>query len=288
MSSQNGGSESGANQEGEPRRKSRWGNKSDAGEDGAPKKRSRWGSKEEAPAISLQSSALSAVAGLNPDQLKVQQRLNEIQRLLAMPNLETAQMTERYEANKGDWIVIEGGRSPSPEPVYDRTGKRMNTRDMRLRESLQKERLALVEKLMKMQPNAPNVAQFKFANMSKASNKIYIPVKEYPGYPFIGLILGPRGNTQKKLERETGARIVIRGKGSVKDGRKGFKGNDPSEDEDLHVLITGDTQEQVDAASKIITELLTPKEDAENEWKRMQLRELALINGTLRDDQDYF
>ncbi|EKX54071.1 hypothetical protein GUITHDRAFT_62028, partial [Guillardia theta CCMP2712] len=111
--------------------------------------------------------------------------------------------------------------------------------------------------------------------------KIYIPVKEYPGYPFIGLILGPRGNTQKKLERETGARIVIRGKGSVKDGRKGFKGNDPSEDEDLHVLITGDTQEQVDAASKIITELLTPKEDAENEWKRMQLRELALINGTL-------
>ena len=45
---------------------------------------------------------------------------------------------------------------------------------------------------------------------------------------------------------------------------------------------------QVDAASKIITELLSPKEDAENEWKRMQLRELALINGTLRDDQDYF
>jgi hypothetical protein len=39
-----------------------------------------------------------------------------------------------------------------------------------------------------------------------------VPVKEYPGYPFIGLILGPRGNTQKKLERETGAKIVIRGK----------------------------------------------------------------------------
>ena len=26
-------------------------------------------------------------------------------------------------------------------------------------------------------------------------NKIFVPVKEHPGYPFIGLILGPRGNT---------------------------------------------------------------------------------------------
>ena len=36
---------------------------------------------------------------------------------------------------------------------------------------------------------------------------------------------------------------------------------------------------QVDAAAKVIRELLTPKEDSENEWKRMQLRELAMING---------
>ena len=72
--------------------------------------------------------------------------------------------------------------------------------------------------------------------------------------------------------RVVGARIVIRGKGLVKDGRKGYRGSapDPSEDEDLHVLISGDTQEQVDAASKVITELLQPKEDSDNEWKRMQ------------------
>ncbi len=33
---------------------------------------------------------------------------------------------------------------------------------------------------------------------------LYIPldvqVKDYPGYNFIGLILGPRGNTQKRME----------------------------------------------------------------------------------------
>ena len=39
---------------------------------------------------------------------------------------------------------------------------------------------------------------------------------------------------------------------------------------------------QVDAAAKVIQELLTPKEDSENEWKRMQLRELAMINGARR------
>ena len=243
--------------------------------------------------------------------------------------------------------------------------------------------------MMTMQPLAQGMGQIKFQNTKRVA-KIFVPVKEYPGYPFIGLILGPRGNTQKKLERETGTKIVIRGKGSVKEGKKG-KNEDTGENEDLHVQITGDTQEQVpcprrrparprrggrrpppsrrrrplsarwralcghaaenpldddaparaganqrpdpcqpappphaalrgaptppggaasapmeplggdvsdpeggggrgaggrggpgrqvDAASKVITELLTPKEDSENEWKRMQLRELAMING---------
>jgi hypothetical protein len=34
----------------------------------------------------------------------------------------------------------------------------------------------------------------------KFSNKIYIPINEYPGYNFIGLIIGPRGNTQKRMQ----------------------------------------------------------------------------------------
>ena len=121
-------------------------------------------------------------------------------------------MHERYDPNKGEWVTVEGGRSPSPEPVYDRTGRRSNTRDLRLRERLQKERLALVEKMMTMQPLAHGMGAVRFQNCKRVA-KIPVPVKEYPGYPFIGLILGPRGNTQKKLERETGTKIVIRGKG---------------------------------------------------------------------------
>jgi splicing factor 1 len=70
-------------------------------------------------------------------------------------------------------------------------------------------------------------------------------VKDFPGYNFIGLIIGPRGNTQKRMEKETGAKIVIRGKGSVKEGRLQQKHDlkpDPSENEDLHVLVEAETQ----------------------------------------------
>lgn len=60
-----------------------------------------------------------------------------------------------------------------------------------------------------------------------------------------GLIIGPRGNTQKRMERETDCKIAIRGKGSVKEGaRRGPKAID--EDDELHVYISGDTEENVE------------------------------------------
>ena len=40
--------------------------------------------------------------------------------------------------------------------------------------------------------------------------KIFIPLKQYPGYNFIGLIIGPRGNTQKRMQQETNCKIAIR------------------------------------------------------------------------------
>lgn len=43
--------------------------------------------------------------------------------------------------------------------------------------------------------------------------KIFIPQKDYPGYNFIGLIIGPRGNTQKRMQTETNTKIAIRGRG---------------------------------------------------------------------------
>ncbi|CAM9191216.1 unnamed protein product, partial [Lampetra fluviatilis] len=41
--------------------------------------------------------------------------------------------------------------------------------------------------------------------------KLFVPVKDYPDFNFVGRILGPRGLTAKQLESETGCRIMVRG-----------------------------------------------------------------------------
>lgn len=50
--------------------------------------------------------------------------------------------------------------------------------------------------------------------------KIYVPTSEHPEYNFVGRILGPRGMTAKQLELETGCKIMIRGRGSMRDKKK--------------------------------------------------------------------
>lgn len=78
------------------------------------------------------------------------------------------------------------------------------------------------------------------------SPKVYIPIQEFPTYNFIGLIIGPRGNTQKRMQNETRTKIAIRGRGSVKEGVNRNPSYDYGEEEALHVMITGDTQDDVD------------------------------------------
>eukprot|EP01100_Stratorugosa_tubuloviscum_P009393 TRINITY_DN393_c0_g1_i2.p1 TRINITY_DN393_c0_g1~~TRINITY_DN393_c0_g1_i2.p1 ORF type:complete len:445 (-),score=209.75 TRINITY_DN393_c0_g1_i2:161-1495(-) len=174
-------------------------------------------------------------------------------------------------------------RSPSPEPVYDNLGHRTNTREQRVREKLTRERQKLVERAIAINPLFRPPPDYKPLQQKKV-RKIPIPIDRFPEYNFIGLIIGPRGHTQKALEKDTGAKIAIRGRGSVKDGKivKDARYT-AGEDEELHVLITGDHDYQVDSAADKIRKLLVPIEEGKNEHKRQQLRKLAEINGTLRD-----
>ena len=185
--------------------------------------------------------------------------------------------------NAGDFVDVraEHERSPSPPPRYDKYGNRTNTRDMRMRDKLIEERSDLIGWLVTRCPHLFRPPQDW--KPRKKTRKIYFPLKEYPGYNFIGLIIGPRGNTQKRMQRETNTRIAIRGKGSIKEGASREPGTDYNEDDDLHVVITGDTNEEVDRAAAMVESLMKPVNDDFNEHKRAQLRELALINGTLRD-----
>lgn len=121
----------------------------------------------------------------------------------------------------------------------------------------------------------------------KRTNKVPIPIEQHPNYNFIGLIIGPRGKTQKELESKTGCKIAIRGKGSVKEGARGRRDGKMMEgdDEPLHVVITGEDQGSVDAATDMIHQMLVVIDDEKNVHKQSQLRELALLNGTLKEEE---
>ncbi|KAG8583092.1 hypothetical protein GDO81_008273 [Engystomops pustulosus] len=122
--------------------------------------------------------------------------------------------------------------------------------------------------------------------------KLYVPVKEYPDFNFVGRILGPRGLTAKQLEAETGCKIMVRGKGSMRDKKKEEqnrgKPNWEHLNEDLHVLITvEDSQNRAEIklrrAVEEVKKLLVPAAEGEDSLKKMQLMELAILNGTYRD-----
>ena len=167
--------------------------------------------------------------------------------------------------------------------VYGVDGKRKNTRAVRWRERYSAERHDILEEIMQMNPAARKSGLFK----RKRTNKIRIPIEQHPTYNFIGLIIGPRGKTQKDLEAKTGCKIAIRGRGSVKVGARGRRDGKliEGENDPLHVVITGDDQKSVDAATDMINQMLVVIDDERNVHKQNQLRELALLNGTLKEDE---
>ena len=53
---------------------------------------------------------------------------------------------------------------------------------------------------------------------STSTSLLNLQVRRMQGFNFFGLIIGPRGNTQKRMQAETNTKIAIRGRGSVKEG----------------------------------------------------------------------
>ncbi|EDO28641.1 predicted protein, partial [Nematostella vectensis] len=51
----------------------------------------------------------------------------------------------------------------------------------------------------------------------KLVEKVYAPVKEFPKFNFVGRVIGPRGMTLREIESTTGCKLLVRGKGSMKD-----------------------------------------------------------------------
>jgi splicing factor 1 len=254
-------------------KRSRWGSKkeespADAGGAAADgKKRSRWGAKPTEVSDPLQLAVqlglpLAALQNMSSEQQaslpRLKQRVDEIDLLLRLPDC-------------GVSDIPEGARSPSPEPTYDQAGTRVNTREMRRRQQLLQQRQELMDSLK------PKVGQ-------RCWRKLIVPVDKYPGYNFFGAIIGPRGNAQKRMERESGCKIVIRGKGAIKDGcnRHDGKPLGPEDEEPMHVLIEGPDERTVERGQVLVEAVLNPYSDQAVQQKEKQMRELAIINGASR------
>lgn len=198
-------------------------------------------------------------------------------------------------------------RDPSPPPKYDIHGNRVNTRDSLMGLSLENERHYLALKVSASVKNY--MSPLDYHKPAKIYEKLYIPLKDYPDINFVGLLLGPRGNTLRQIQDDSGAKLAIRGKGSVKDGKSSGNVVTESEEsgalmspasfanphvdnnsEDLHVVITADSSKKIEKAIMFANEIVEKAISSpmgQNDLKRGQLRELAILNGTLRESRPF-
>ncbi|GFZ12969.1 RNA-binding KH domain-containing protein [Actinidia rufa] len=108
-------------------------------------------------------------------------------------------------------------------------------------ELLELEKQEAIGEILKLNPSYKAPPDYK--PLLKEA-KVPVPIKQYPGYNFIGLIFGPASDTQKRLEK---AEI------SKTDGNETHGAY-----EELYVQISADTYEKVDAAVALIELLVTP------------------------------
>ncbi|SCU86297.1 LANO_0C07470g1_1 [Lachancea nothofagi CBS 11611] len=235
-----------------------------------------WGVSERGGRSNFQNTLPTRVTGaLSQEQIVAYQVMFRIQEITTKLRLNVVNPPARRS------------RSPSPPPVYDARGKRTNTREQRYKRQLEDERHRLVEIALKMIPHF--VAPDDYKRPTKFQDKYYIPIQRYPEINFMGLLLGPRGNTLRKLQEDSGCKIAIRGQGSVKEGKNASelpKGAMNFE-EPLHCIISAESEDKIQKGVKacegvVIRAVTSP--EGQNELKRGQLRELAELNGTLRED----
>lgn len=234
-----------------PKRKSRW------SECKVSKKGKRWGQPDDKPYKPL--CYVDIPMGLTEkeiDQFLREQRLEDLHRKI-----------QAHELEDHDPDI----RPPSPPPVYDKAGNRLNTRDIRIRKAMTAEYNRLIRYMIKNVEGYLPPVDWKPAKLLK---KIIIPIEKFPQAPFMGVIIGPRGVNHKRLQDTTGCKIFIRGRDIGDKWQSDEEAAMPQ-----HVHIEGETEEQILSAERLIEPLLNP-ESPEFEYARTHgMQQLAMVNG---------
>ncbi|KAL1456333.1 hypothetical protein WDU94_001072 [Cyamophila willieti] len=117
--------------------------------------------------------------------------------------------------------------------------------------------------------------------------KVLVPVKEHPRFNFVGKLLGPKGNSLRRLQEETMTKMSILGKGSMRDRSKEEdlrKEGDPKNAhlvEDLHVQVSAlappaEAHARIAYALSELRKYIIP--DVNDEIRQEQFREMGYVH----------
>lgn len=118
--------------------------------------------------------------------------------------------------------------------------------------------------------------------------RVQVPVKDHPNFNFVGKLLGPKGNSLKRLQEDTQTKMAILGRGSMRDKAKEEELRKQKEPkywhlhEELHVEVSAfappaEAYGRMAHALSQLKPFLVP--DYHDEIRQTQLRELALLKG---------
>lgn len=106
---------------------------------------------------------------------------------------------------------------------------------------------------------------------------------------YIGLLIGPRGLYQKRLEEESGCKILIRGKGSQKQGpgstQRDAKEQSAEDEDEQHVLIIGDDPEMVRRAETAVERVISADDSTREKIRHEQLIVAQQLNNSTQQQQ---
>ncbi|XP_060531910.1 KH domain-containing, RNA-binding, signal transduction-associated protein 2 isoform X2 [Cylas formicarius] len=130
----------------------------------------------------------------------------------------------------------------------------------------------------------------------KVTVKVLVPIREHPKFNFVGKLLGPKGNSMKRLQEETMCRMAILGKGSMKDRnreeelRKSFDPKYAHLYDDLHVEISAfgppaESYARIAFALAEVRKYLVP--DSNDHIRQEQMKELEILGDRPSFERSY-
>ncbi|XP_069678769.1 KH domain-containing, RNA-binding, signal transduction-associated protein 2-like [Periplaneta americana] len=121
----------------------------------------------------------------------------------------------------------------------------------------------------------------------KVTVRVVVPVRDHPKFNFVGKLLGPKGNSLKRLQEDTMTKMAILGRGSMRDKHKEEElrcSGDPKFShlsDDLHVEITAfappaEAHARIAYALAEVRRFLVP--DYNDEIRQEQMWEMQILN----------